>query len=130
MSNTCPFCQLPADRVRLENSAGIAMLDAYPVAEGHTLVVPKQHVASLYELSAADQVALWHLAAEVRLGLRRTHRLAGFNIGINDGQAAGQTVLHAHIHVIPRCPGDVADPGAGSGGSSQTKARIGEVGCP
>ena len=109
----CPFCDPPAARVWLENSAGVALLDAFPVSEGHTLVIPKQHVASLYELPEGDQTLLWRLAAEARIRLFRTHRPDGFNIGINDGPAAGQTVLHAHIHVIPRWSGDVADPRGG-----------------
>ena len=113
MPATCPFCNLTAARVWLESGAGIALLDAYPVAEGHTLIIPKRHVASLYELSDSEQAALWHLAAEARARLLRTHKPDGFNIGLNDGQAAGQTVLHAHIHVIPRYTGDVADPRGG-----------------
>ena len=92
---------------------GIALLDAFPVTEGHTLVVPKQHVVSLFDLDADEQAALWQLAAEVRARLVEEFRPAGFNVGVNDGRAAGQTVMHAHIHIIPRYTRDVADPRGG-----------------
>ena len=91
----------------------IALHDAYPLARGHTLVVPKSHVASLFELPAADQAALWKLVARVREHLQRELSPAGFTVGVNDGATAGQTVPHAHIHVIPRWPGDVPDPRGG-----------------
>lgn len=91
----------------------IAFPDAYPIAEGHTLVVPLRHVGSVYELSAEEQAASWRLVAEVRRSLIARYGVECFNIGINDGIAAGQTVPHAHVHVIPRWAGDVPDPRGG-----------------
>jgi diadenosine tetraphosphate (Ap4A) HIT family hydrolase len=91
----------------------VAFPDAFPVAEGHMLVVPKRHVASLFDLPDEEQASLWRLVALVRGKLASELKPDGFNIGVNDGPAAGQTVLHAHVHVIPRRAGDVADPRGG-----------------
>ncbi len=97
----------------IQNEHAIAFPDAYPVAEGHTLVAPRKHAASIYELSAQEQKSIWELVSEVRQRLMATLNPDGFNIGFNDGLAAGQTVSHAHVHVIPRRNGDVADPRGG-----------------
>ncbi len=77
------------------------------------LVVPKRHVASLFDLSEVEQFAVWMLVAKVRATLMAELKPDGFNVGVNDGTAAGQTVMHAHVHVIPRRNGDVADPRGG-----------------
>lgn len=105
----CPFCRLEKHRIHLESEFAIALLDAFPVAEGHTLVVPKRHVASLFDLPEEEQAAVWGLVAVVRDKLMAKLKPDGFNVGVNDGAAAGQTVMHAHVHVIPRFKGDVAD---------------------
>ena len=113
MPPVCPFCA-PADRhVRQENEHAVAFADAFPVTDGHTLVVPRSHVSSIYELSAAQQSALWDLVTAVRERLLIGLKPDGFTIGVHDGLAAGQTVEHAHIHVIPRRTGDVPDPRGG-----------------
>jgi diadenosine tetraphosphate (Ap4A) HIT family hydrolase len=109
----CPFCHPEESRITLENDAARAFPDAFPVAEGHTLVVPRRHVASLFDLPEVEQAALWRLVAMVRGKLMDELRPDGLNVGVNDGPAAGQTVLHAHVHVIPRRTGDVADPRGG-----------------
>jgi diadenosine tetraphosphate (Ap4A) HIT family hydrolase len=123
MPETCPFCELDEDRVWLENDTAIVLWDAFPLTEGHTLVVPRQHVASLYELPADAQAALWALVGEARNRLNDELQLDGFNIGLNDGEAAGQTILHVHIHIIPRRDGDVADPRGGVRWIIPEKAR-------
>ena len=122
----CPFCNLEADTILLENEVGIALRDAFPVTEGHTLVVPKRHVASLFDLDANEQAALWQLAAEVRARLVEEFHPAGFNVAVNDGRAAGQTVMHAHIHIIPRYSGDATDPRGGVRQVIPKKARYWE----
>ena len=109
----CPFCDLPPDRVLPSGAHARALRDAYPVTPGHTLVVPERHVASLYDLPPGEQAAVWALVGEVRADLVASHDPDGFNIGINDGGAAGQTVMHAHVHVIPRYDRDVPDPRGG-----------------
>ena len=109
----CPFCHIENSHIHLENDFAVAFPDAFPIAEGHTLVVPKRHVASLFDLTEEEQAALWRLVAMVRTKLLAELKPDGFNIGVNDGPAAGQTVMHAHVHVIPRRTGDVADPRGG-----------------
>lgn len=109
----CPFCRLEKSRTRLESEFAVAFLDGFPVTQGHTLVIPKRHVASLFELTEKEQSEVWKLVADVRPMLVTEFQPNGFNIGLNDGTAAGQTVMHAHVHVIPRRHGDVADPRGG-----------------
>jgi diadenosine tetraphosphate (Ap4A) HIT family hydrolase len=91
----------------------IAFPDAFPVTQGHTLVVPRVHVESVFDLPQAVQTDLWILVARVRSQLAGDADVDGFTVGTNDGVAAGQTVPHAHIHVIPRRRGDVPDPRGG-----------------
>ena len=109
----CPFCTFPASRALHTSRHGRAFRDAYPVSDGHTLVVPHRHVANLFDLAPEERAGLWELVDEVRQALAASHAPDGFNIGVNDGEAAGQTVGHAHIHVIPRYAGDVPDPRGG-----------------
>lgn len=119
----CPFCHKRDAEIRHQNAVGFAFLDSFPISNGHTLVLPRMHVASLFDLPAEEQAALWQLVLEVRQQLQMEFQPAGFNIGVNDGQAAGQTVEHAHIHVIPRYNGDVADPRGGVRWIIPDKAR-------
>jgi diadenosine tetraphosphate (Ap4A) HIT family hydrolase len=118
----CPFCDLDTSRVLLTNASAIVIADGFPVAEGHMLIVPRQHVPSLFDLFEDEQAALWKLVAQVRARLLTEYKPDGFTIGVNDGRAAGQTVMHAHVHVIPRRQGDVADPRGGVRWVVPTKA--------
>ena len=111
--SSCPFCALARDRILMETEYAVAFFDGFPVAEGHTLIVPRRHVASLYELSAPEQGAVWELVRRVREQLLARLSPDGFNIGLNDGTAVGQTVMHTHVHVVPRWKGDVPDPRGG-----------------
>jgi diadenosine tetraphosphate (Ap4A) HIT family hydrolase len=108
----CPFCSddLP---VFLRTDTALAVRDRYPVSRGHSLVIPRRHVPSVYDLEEEAQAELWRLVARVRGRLAEDLGPDGFTIGVNDGEAAGQTVPHAHIHVIPRFSGDVEDPRGG-----------------
>ncbi len=112
MPALCPFCP-PAHPLLFRHGLALAFADAYPVNPGHTLVIPVRHVADYFELSDAEKVACWALVDQVRAHLQAQYQPDGFNIGINCGAAAGQTVWHAHIHVIPRYAGDVAEPRGG-----------------
>lgn len=110
----CPFCSLlNSDRPVKETTLSLAVEDAFPISPGHHLVVPKRHVASIFELDRREVHDLLELTATVRSELLRLHDPNGFNIGVNDGAAAGQTIGHAHVHVIPRRDGDVIDPRGG-----------------
>lgn len=109
----CPFCNPDQAAILLANDYARAVPDAFPVTPGHTLIVPKRHVVSIFETTRDEQMALFDLLAQARELLLQAHHPEGFNIGINDGTAAGQTVLHLHIHLIPRYAGDTADPRGG-----------------
>ena len=110
----CPFCsRIASDPSVQQGGAVVAIPDGFPLNPGHTLVVPRRHVADLFALTPEDQVDVWRLVAAVRERLLAERRPAGFNIGLNVGEAGGQTVAHAHVHVIPRFLGDVADPRGG-----------------
>lgn len=110
---SCPFCDPDPERVVRRTRHAFALRDAFPVSEGHTLVIPARHVASLFDLPTEEQADVWRLVAEMRAELAERHEPDGFNIGVNDGAAAGQTVMHAHVHLIPRHRGDVPDPRGG-----------------
>jgi diadenosine tetraphosphate (Ap4A) HIT family hydrolase len=124
---SCPFCQADRDRVLLESEVAVSFLDAYPVTEGHTLISPRQHVTSIYQLSTGEQSALWAMVGEVRALLVRRYAPDAFNIAVNDGILAGQTIEHAHIHVIPRRKGDVLDARGGVRNIIPDKARYWET---
>ncbi len=110
----CPLCERSfGSSVVVENSFAAAIPDGFPVSPGHTLVVPKRHESDVFLLSGDEQRALLELVGVVREKLTRELSPDGFNIGINVGAAAGQTVAHAHVHVIPRRKGDVEDPRGG-----------------
>jgi len=110
---TCPFCSLPSHRIIDSNQHGMAVRDAYPISPGHTLIIPRRHVGSFFEISAGERTCLLALLDKAKAVVEQEFKPDGFNIGINDGPAAGQTVPHLHIHLIPRYKGDSADPRGG-----------------
>jgi diadenosine tetraphosphate (Ap4A) HIT family hydrolase len=112
-SKPCPFCTLPASRIVEENGHAVLILDGYPVSPGHSLVIPKRHVGSFFEVTEIERAALFSLLDRAKELAAGQHRPDGYNIGINDGAAAGQTVPHLHIHLIPRYDGDQPDPRGG-----------------
>jgi ATP adenylyltransferase len=108
----CIFCAL--DRAILaETKLSKAFLDGFPVSKGHALVIPKRHVPTIWELSAEEYVDVFNLVREVRQLIQARFEPPGINVGVNCGQAAGQTVFHAHIHIVPRYSGDVPNPRGG-----------------
>jgi diadenosine tetraphosphate (Ap4A) HIT family hydrolase len=109
----CPFCNPDKSRIILSNNHAIALYDGFPVTPGHSLIIPKRHIASFFEATREEQVAMFDLLAEMRQLLLKENDPDSFNIGINDGLAAGQTVMHLHIHLIPRYAGDTEDPRGG-----------------
>ncbi len=106
--SACPFCNLETDRILLtEIATAYAIADKYPVSKGHTLIIPKRHVANYFDLTFKEQQACWLVLNRVKQLLAKKYQPDGFNVGININKAGGQTVPHAHIHVIPRYEGDV-----------------------
>ena len=113
-SLTCPFCdRLQQGHLLASNDLAAAFLDAYPLNPGHALIVPRRHESDFFALSEVERRAMWLLVDEVRGAIQEEHQPDGYNIGANAGAAAGQTIEHAHIHVIPRYRGDVEDPRGG-----------------
>lgn len=113
MTMTCLFCCLPESRVLLRNETAIVVRDAFPVTRGHTLVIPLRHVESFFDTSAEERAAMFELLDTAKQQLQTEFTPDGFNIGINDGAAAGQTIRHLHMHLIPRYAGDRPDPRGG-----------------
>src|SRR5262245_60760154 len=109
----CPFCDIPAERILAANAHAVALLDAYPASLGHTLVTVRRHVADFFDLSPAEVAEMHELLCEMQRRLQAAHSPNGYNVGVNVGVTAGQTVMHVHIHLIPRYAGDVADPVGG-----------------
>ena len=109
----CGLCALPAERILGENDHAVWVLDLHPVSPGHSLIVPKRHVASFFETPPAEREGVLSLLEQAREHAKRNHAPAGYNIGINEGSAAGQTVMHLHVHLIPRFDGDRKNPRGG-----------------
>jgi diadenosine tetraphosphate (Ap4A) HIT family hydrolase len=109
---TCIFCNLEND-ILVENDSSLAFFDNYPISNGHSLVIPKRHVETLWELTDREYSDCFLAARSVKEILSNQHSPDGFNIGVNCGEAAGQSIWHAHIHVIPRYKGDVPNPKGG-----------------
>jgi len=110
----CIFCNLEASRIEDENTLFLVIKDLYPVTEGHTLIIPKRHVPSFFELTDEEQTSFFEmLQAQKHKLASMDETITGFNVGINDGEDAGQTVMHCHIHLIPRRNGDMKNPRGG-----------------
>lgn len=109
----CPFCQIEKNRMVIENEHAFVIYDGYPISLGHSLIIPKRHIASFFEAKQEEQISLLELLNQMQLNLIEEFMTDGFNVGINVGKAAGQTVMHLHIHLIPRYLGDIPDPRGG-----------------
>ncbi len=111
----CPFCR----RIRSHRGllatrrTAVAIPDAFPVSAGHCLVLPKRHEPDFFELTLEEQTEIGELLWELRELVEAEHHAHSFNVGVNAGAAAGQTVDHAHVHLIPRYEGDVPEPRGG-----------------
>ncbi len=120
-----PFCTMPSDRVVDGNEHAFVVFDAYPVSPGHSLIISRRHVADVFELTEREIGEMLRLVQAMRERIDRSHHPAGYNVGVNVGRVAGQTVMHVHIHVIPRYSGDTDDPTGGVRGVIPGKARYG-----
>jgi len=110
-SQDCPFCH--PDGILFENDLAYAKPDKYPVNPGHLLIIPRRHVADFFLTTEAEKAALLSLLDEAKHYLDGKHAPAAYNIGINVGEVAGQTIPHVHLHLIPRYQGDMQDPRGG-----------------
>ena len=106
----CIFCNMDQSRIIDSNDCFYVIRDIYPVTELHTLIIPHRHISSYFDLTEDDQISLFTLLKSHKEQLLKTDpSITGFNIGVNDGKDAGQTIFHCHIHLIPRRKGDVAN---------------------
>ena len=114
ISTTCPFCSmLQTAEILMESELAYAVYDKFPVNPGHSLVIPKKHAADYFDLTPGEQNACWDLVNKIKAILDQRFCPDGYNVGINNLAAAGQTVPHVHIHIIPRYLGDVERPEGG-----------------
>lgn len=110
----CVFCRLDAERpILLDSDLAFAIFDKFPVNPGHALIIPKRHVSNYFDLSLEEQQALVGLLRQVQALVDEQYHPDGYNVGINIGESAGQTVGHVHVHLIPRYRGDVTEPRGG-----------------
>lgn len=112
MSN-CLFCKYDKTQYIAENELAVAIFDHFPVNEGHALIIPKRHFADFFEATEEEVVKIYSLLHEVKQIIDNKYKPTGYNLGINIGEDAGQTVMHLHVHLIPRYKGDVENPKGG-----------------
>ena len=114
MEKDCLFCNIPPVRIILENELAYAVRDGYPVTEMHSLIIPKRHIQDYFDLTTEELIACDQLIRSLKNEISNSDQsVNGFNIGINSGETAGQTIFHCHIHLIPRRTGDVDNPRGG-----------------
>lgn len=119
----CIFCEVQQEKSRiiLENELAFAIYDGFPVSMGHSLIIPKRHVESFFDLRKDEFDEIIELILNVKTILQDKYNPDGFNVGFNDQTAAGQTIFHCHVHIIPRYYGDVLDPKGGIRGVIPSK---------
>jgi hypothetical protein len=111
---TCLFCAVPQERIITTNERAYAIRDGFPVTPLHTLIIPKRHAVDYFELTKEELIACDELIKKIQQDIKAEDAMVdGFNIGMNVGLSAGQTVFHCHIHLIPRRTGDVENPRGG-----------------
>lgn len=111
--NDCPFCNIGNERIIVSNSLAVAFYDGFPVSEGHSLIVPKRHVSSFFDLTDEEKSAMLDLLEKMKVIVDERFHPDGYNIGVNVGESAGQSIFHVHMHLIPRYNGDVPNPRGG-----------------
>lgn len=112
-NETCIFCTRGEEQAVHRHELALVLPDTYPLTKGHSLVVPRRHVASFFDLTMDERVAILELLDRAKADIDEKHAPDGYNIGINNGAAAGQTVMHVHMHLIPRYANDTSDPRGG-----------------
>ena len=113
-NNPCLFCNIKESDLVKENDLAYASCDSYPVSEGHCLIIPKRHVKDYFDLSNDEIIACNDLIKKIKNEIiKKDNSVKGFNVGSNAGKISGQSILHCHIHLIPRRAGDVENPQGG-----------------
>ena len=121
-NNPCLFCMTKNDDIIEENKFAFATLDSYPVSSQHCLIIPKRHVKEYFDLSEEEVLGCDQLIKKIKIKVENNDKtIKGFNIGINSGKEAGQSIMHCHIHLIPRREGDVQNPQGGVRGVIPSK---------
>ena len=123
MNKNYIFCNIEQERVLAENELCFAIRDGFPVSDGHTLIIPKRHVANYFDLTDEEVMAMQVMMKKLKSQLDTELSPDGYNIGINVNEAAGQTVFHVHMHLIPRYKGDVENPRGGVRGVIPDKQK-------
>ncbi len=123
MKKDCIFCDIKDKEIITKNKYCYAIFDKFPVSKGHTLIIPFRHVETFFDASKEEKIAIIDLIDEVKKILDKKFSPDGYNIGVNVGKAAGQTIMHLHIHVIPRYKGDIKDPTGGVRGVIPEKMK-------
>jgi diadenosine tetraphosphate (Ap4A) HIT family hydrolase len=117
MTSNCFFCRMLKNDTKkeiiLQNDLAVMIRDTRPVSDGHSLIIPRRHVSSFFDTNTEERIALMALLDQTKEDLGREFSPDDFNIGINDGPLAGQSIPHLHIHLIPRYKGDKDDPRGG-----------------
>ena len=119
----CPFCEVSDSEIVLNNELCFARWDKFPVSDGHTLIIPFRHFSNYFDATQREKNAIWSLVEDVKHEIRQEHSPDGYNIGVNIGRAAGQTIPHLHVHIIPRYEGDMDDPKGGIRGVIPKKQK-------
>lgn len=109
----CVFCNLDKNQILFENELALAFFDNFPVSKGHTLIIPKRHSKNYFELTKEEISAIFELSQKVKEYLDKLYHPDGYNVGFNVNEAGGQSVMHTHMHVIPRYKGDAPNPRGG-----------------
>lgn len=121
--NYCIFCHLAPEQIIAENALCIAIRDGFPVSKGHTLIIPRRHVANYFDLTPEEIAAMQALMQKIKSQIDKDFHPDGYNIGINVNATAGQTIFHVHMHLIPRYTGDVDNPKGGVRGVIPSKQK-------
>jgi diadenosine tetraphosphate (Ap4A) HIT family hydrolase len=122
MDDNCPFCKVELEReIIASTSLSIAFFDGFPVSPGHALIIPRRHVASFFDLTKDEQLDMLKLVDTVKSIIDDEYNPDGYNVGVNVGETAGQSIFHVHMHLIPRYKGDVPNPRGGVRGVIPSK---------
>ena len=114
VTQSCIFCNIEPNLIIIENELAYGIRDGFPVTSLHSLIIPKRHISSYFDLTQKELMACNELIREIQTQIREHDpTVTGFNVGVNIGKTAGQTIFHSHIHLIPRREGDVPNPKGG-----------------